>query len=239
MTEKGEIDKLREVLRQTGDEIEERVIGGSSQYMFEDDARLIRESVGAKWVVFEEGYTWSEPGEEDVTVTPENAMTGKVLNARSLLVLAALGEDTMTRVLLAGLTKALTVKGGGIWKKEKERTMTAEQALDYAKNFIGNACFAKGFHFGKNDGEEQEIILNRLGSMINTVYYILATAVLGEINRDAFEIVQKNTLLSDNFRLPILKGLERSLDMSKRFVVLGFAQVAPINHVPPGCLSVM
>jgi len=238
MTEEREIGELREALRQTGVEIEKRVVGGSLQYMFELDASLIRESVRAKWEVFEVGYTWSEQREKDVTVTPEDAMTGKVLNARALLVLAAIGEEKMTHVLLAGLTKALTVKGGSIWKGG-EKVMTAEQALDYAREFIGKACSGKSFHFGKNDGEEQEIILNRLGSMINTVYYILATAALGEKNPKEFEMVQNDLLLSANFRLPIIKGWERSLDDAHRNYVLGFAQAAPINHIPPGCLSTM
>jgi len=230
------IAERREVLRKIGVGIEGRIAANELQYLTIDEAREIRQNVLANWEVFASGHTWKEEGKADVTITPEDAMTGTVLNARALLVFAALGEMPLKRAMLGGLSEALLQKGGGVNKKE-ERELSEGEVIAYARKFIEKSCSAVKFRFGADDGEVQKIILNRLEAITNALYYILATAALEATNSAAFEEVQKDLLLSSNFRLPVLKGIERSRPAEERSSVPGFAQAAPIRHLPPKCIA--
>ncbi len=230
-----EFEARQELLRGIGNKIEKMVLSNELIYLTEDDAQEIRENVNAKWEVFKEGFVWIDDGDE-IKASPEKAMTGSVLAERALLVLAALGEENMTKAVIGGLEKSLVVKGGGIWKGS-QRELTSENALEYAKVFLKSRYDRKNFSFGKDDGEEQKVILNRIEAMVNMIYYVLATAALQKDDPVLFQKVQTDLLLSSNFRLPLLKGQERSLNEEDRNIVLGFAQAAPIRHVVPGCLG--
>lgn len=232
-----ELQARKETLKKIGDGVERAIASNEQEYLSVEDAREIRRSVPADWDVFSKGKKWEVDGDV-VEVTPENAMTGSVLDGRSLLVLAALGEETMKDSLIAGLSEALKAVGGGV-NKRSEKPLSDKEIIGYAGEFIDQSCFVKHFRYGKDDGEVQKIILNRLEAMVNVLYYELATAALEKDSIREFRQVQSDFLLSANVRLPILKGIERSLPQEKRHSVKGFAEAAPIRHVSPGCLGKM
>ncbi len=228
----------QELLKKIGKRVEAGVVSNQLIYLSAEDARVFRNNVEANWEVFQKGCIWTIEDGEEVEVKPEDAMTRKVMNARSLLVLGALGDDLMIEVLVSGLLEALNSKGGGVWKGDK-KTMNVEDVEKYARDFLNKRCFLKNFSFGKDDGEEQKVVLNRLEAMVNGVFYVLATTALEGEDNMSFELVQTDLLLSANFRLPILKGEDRSREDEDRNKVIGFGKASPINHLPPKCLTAL
>jgi hypothetical protein len=241
----NEIEKelVEKNLKKVGDMVEQAIVGNEVIYMDKATAAFIRENVVADFGVFTSGCVFKREAGE-VVVETEEAVTGKVLKARALLLLGALGEERFRKMMAEILKHALITKGGGVsggenegedYSGETEVIMTDNEAVMFADRFLEKGCGKLNFSFGGGENKVEKKILNRLTAQINAMYFILATSGLNDDDR---EFVQRDLLFSANVRLPILKGYERSRESESRHNVLGFAQAAPIRHLPPGCLGV-